>query len=98
ALVVVRVVQQAQVREQVDDLLLAEVPAARRAVGRQPERAQLLLVPLGIGARREQEHDLPWSRRARLDELGDAAGDPARLCATPVLAGVTEAALVRDEQ
>ena len=39
-LVVVAVVEQPQVREQVDDLLLAEVPAAGRAIGRQPVGAR----------------------------------------------------------
>ena len=68
-LVVVAVVQQAQVREQVDDLLLAEVAAAGRAVGRQAERAQLLLVPLGVGAGGEEQHDLARRRRAGVDEL-----------------------------
>ena len=57
-LVVVAVVQQAKVREQVDDLLLAEVPAARGPVRRQVLRPQRGLVPLGVGARGEQQHDL----------------------------------------
>ena len=71
-LVVVAVVQQPQVGEEVDDLLLAEVAAAGRAVGRQAELAQRLLVELGVGAGREEEHDLARRRLARVDELLDA--------------------------
>ena len=97
-LVVVAVVQQAQVREQVDDLLLAEVAPAGRAVRRQPRAAQLLLVPLGVGAGREEEHDLARRRGAGVDELADAPRDRARLGAPPVHAGVRVARLVGDEQ
>jgi hypothetical protein len=85
-LVVVAVPQQPQVREQVDDLLLAEVAAAGRAVGRQAERPQLLLVPLGIRTGREQKHDLAGRGGALVDELAHAARDVLRLGAAPVLA------------
>ena len=53
-LVVVAVLEQAEVREQVDDLLLAEVAAAGGAVGGEAGAAQLLLVPLGVRARRRR--------------------------------------------
>ena len=76
--VVVPVPQQAQVREQVDDLLLTEVPAARRPVCRQPLRAQRALVDLGIGAGCEEQDDLAGLGRAEVDELGDAPCDRAR--------------------
>ena len=88
-IVVVAVVQQPQVREQVDDLLLAEVPSSGRAVGRQPGLAQLLLVHLGVGAGREEEHDLARRRGAGVDELAHAPGDArasARRQCTPVSA------------
>ena len=97
-LVVVAVVQQTQIAEQVNDLLLAEVTASRRAVGRQPGGAQLLLVPLGIGARSEEQHDLARSRGAGVDELADAVRDVLRLRAAPVDAGVGPGCLVGDEQ
>ena len=48
--VVVTVVEQPQVRQQVDDLLLAEVAASGGPVSRQAEGPQLLLVPLGVRA------------------------------------------------
>ena len=57
-LVVVAVVEQPQVGEQVDDLLLAEVPAPGRAVCRQVLLAERRLVLLGVGAGGEQQHDL----------------------------------------
>ena len=97
-LVVVAVVQQPQVAQQVDDLLLAEVPAAGRAVGRQPGAAQRRLVALRVGARREQQHDLAGRRRAGVDELADAARDRLRFALAPVRSGVAVAALVADEQ
>ena len=87
-LVVVAVVEQAQVGEQVDDLLLAEVPATGRAIGRQATLAQRRLVALGVGAGGEEEDDLAGCRDAGLDQLGDAAGDRLRLTVTPVRAGL----------
>ena len=97
-LVVVAVVEQAQVAEQVDHLLLAEVPAPGRTVGRQPGGAELLLVLLGVGAGREEEDDLPRLRLARVDELLHAPRDRLRLAAAPGDAGVLVARLVGDEQ
>ncbi len=97
-LVVVAVVEEAQVREQVDDLLLAEVAAAGGAVGRQVEGTELLLEPLGVGARCEEEDDLPGRRDAGVDELADATGDVTGLGATPVDARLGRRGLVRDEQ
>ena len=96
--VVVAVVQEAQVREQVDDLLLPEVAAAGRAEGRQALAPQRLLVALRVGARREQHDDLARVGLARVDELAHAARDPLRLARPPVLARSGEARLVGDEQ
>ena len=90
--------QQAQVREQVDHLLLAEVAPAGRAIRLQPRAAKLFLVPLGVGAGREEQHDLARRRGARVDELADAPRDRARLGAAPVHAGVGVARLVGHEQ
>ena len=97
-LVVVAVVEEAQVGKQVDDLLLAEVAAARSPVGRQVECPQLLLEPLGIRACREEQDDLARRRDACVDELADAPGDVPRLGAAPVDAGLSGRGLVGDEQ
>ena len=59
--VVVAVVQQPEIREQVDHLLLAEVPAARRAVRRQPLEPKRLLVALGVRPGGEEHDDLARS-------------------------------------
>ena len=83
-LVVVAVLQQPEVREQVDDLLLAEVAAPGRAVRRQAGRAQLLLVPLRVRAGREEQDDLAGRGRAGVDELLHAPRDVPRLGAPPV--------------
>ena len=96
--VVVAVVEQAEVEEEVDHLLLAEVPLARRAVGRQPRSAQLLLVPLGVRPGGEEEDDLTRRGRAGVHELADAPRDVASLGAPPVLARVAVARLVGDEE
>ncbi len=97
--VVVAVVQQSEVREQVDDLLLAEVAAAGRAIRRQPLAPQRLLVLLRIGARGEEDDDLARIGLARVDELADArersaAPRPVRQCS----GSSGEARLVGDEQ
>ena len=97
-LVVVAVLEQAQVGEEVDDLLLAEVATPGRAVGREADLAQLLLVPLGVGPGGEEEHDLARARRAGVDELPDAPRDVPRLRAPPVDAGPGVRRLVGDEQ
>ena len=97
-LVVVAVLEQAQVPEDVDDLLLAEVAAAGRPVGRDSRAAQLLLVPLGVGAGREQEDDLAGRRGAALDQLAHAPRDVLRLRAAPVRLRVRIARLVGDEE
>ena len=83
-LVVVAVVEEPQVREEVDHLLLAEVAAPGRPVRLQARPAQLLLVVLGVRAGREEEHDLAGGRLARVDELPHARGDVAGLGAAPV--------------
>ena len=97
-LVVVAVLQEAQVHEHVDDLLLAEVALAGRAVRRQPLAPQLLLVPLRVRPGREQEDDLAGGRRPRVDELAHAPRDRPRLAAPPVLGRALVALLVGDEQ
>ena len=90
--------EEPQVREEVDDLLLAEVAAAGGTVGRQVEGTELLLEPLGVGARGEEEDDLPGRRDAGVDELADATGDVTGLGAAPVDAGLGGRGLVRDEE
>ena len=97
-LVVVPVPEEPKVREQVDDLLLAEVPAAGAAVGRHAEGAELLFVPLGVRARREEQDDLPWSRVPGRNQVVDAPCDRARLAAPPMDVGSRVRRLLRDEQ
>ena len=97
-LVVVAVVQEAKVREQIDDLLLAEVPAAGGPVRRQVARTQRRLVPLGIGACGEEQDDLARRRDAVVDELAHTARDRPRLAVAPALPRLPVAALVGDEQ
>ena len=97
-LIVVAVLQQQQVREEVDDLLLAEISAARRAVGRQARLAQLFLVHLRVGARREQQHDLARGRRSLVDQLTNATCDVRRLRTPPVHARVRVRLLLGDQQ
>ena len=97
-LVVVAVLDQAQVLKEVVHLLLAVVALARRAVGRQVEPAQLLLVPLGVGAGGEEEHDLARLGRARVDELAHAPRNRLRLAAPPVHTGLGVRLLVRHEE
>ena len=97
-LVVVAVPEQTEVGEQVGDLLLPEVPAPGRAVGRQPLGAERALVDLRVGAGREEQHDLSRLRDARLDELVDATRDGLRLALTPARVGASVGALVGDEQ
>ena len=96
--VVVAVLEQPEVHEQVDDLLLAEVALAGRAVRRQPRPPQLVLVPLRIGAGGEQEDDLARRRGTGVHELADALRHRARLAAPPVDAAVLVALLLGDEQ
>ncbi len=67
--VVVPVVDEPEVREQVDDLLLTEVPAAGHAERRQPLAPKRLLVSLGIGTGREQHRDLAGGGLPRVDQL-----------------------------
>ena len=97
-LVVVAVLQQPQVREQVDDLLLPEVAATRHPDRRQIEGPELLLEPLRVRSGREQQDDLARRRGSRVDELAHAAGNVPRLGAAPVDARVGVRRLVRDEQ
>jgi hypothetical protein len=92
-------VEQAEIREQVDDLLLAEVTLSRRPVRWNPERAQLLLVPLGVGAGGEDKDDVAGSCGVALDQLVHALGNRFRFCASPVRRLVPrEARLVGYEQ
>ena len=97
-LVVVAVVQEPQVGEEVDDLLLAEVVPPRGAVGGQPHGSELLLEPLGVRARREEEDDLAGARVACVDQLAHALRDVSGLRAAPVDARLARGLLVRDEQ
>ena len=97
-LVVVAVVQEPEVREQVDDLLLAEVAPPRRAIRPQPRPAQLLLVPLRVGAGGEEQDDLARLGVAVVDELLDALRDVLRLRAPPVDVRARVRRLVGDEQ
>ena len=97
-LVVVAVLEQAQVGEQVDDLLLTEVAASGGAVGGEARAPQFLLVPLGIRARSEEEDDLTRGRDTRLDELLHAPRDVLRLGPAPVHTGAAVRRLVGHEQ
>ena len=83
-LVVVAVLQQPQVREQVDDLLLPEVAATRHPDRRQIERPELLLEPLRVRSRRKQQDDLARRGGSSIDKLAHAAGDVTCLGAAPV--------------
>ena len=87
-----------EVREQVDDLLLTEVPAAGHAERRQPLAPKRLLVALGVGTGREQHRDLTGGGLARVDELAHPGGDRPGLSLAPVLAGSLEARLVRHQE
>ncbi len=97
-LVVVAIVQQPQVGQQVRDLLLAEVVPPGGAIGRQPDRAELLLEPLGVGARGEEQHDLTRRGCAGVHQLADPPGDVPRLRPAPVHSRLAGRRLVRHEQ
>ena len=90
--------QEPQVREQVDDLLLAEVAAPGRAIRRQTLAPESLLVLLRIRARGEQHDDLAGFRLAGVDELAHTSCDPPGFARAPVLLRIGEARLVGDEQ
>ncbi len=90
--------QQAQVGEQVDDLLLVVVVAAGRAEGRQAELAERLLVEARIRAGGEEEDDLAGGRLARIDEVLHSVRHVLRLRGAPVGAAVLVRRLVGDEQ
>ena len=90
--------EQPEVREKVDDLLLAEVAAPGRSIRREALAPKRLLVALGVGAGGEEDDDLPGIGLAGVDELAHAARDAPRLSRAPVLARVGEARLVGDEQ
>ena len=96
--VVVAVVEQAQVPEQVDHLLLAEVALRRGLVRRQTSLSQLLVVDVGIRAGGEEDDDLTGRHRTRVDELTCAPRNGAGFGAAPVDASVVVARLVGDEQ
>src|SRR5439155_16312224 len=96
--IVVSVVQQTQIREQIDDLLLPEIALPVRAVRREPGLAELTLVPLGVGAGGEEQHDLARGGGARVDELTNPPSDRARLATSPVRAGLVVARLVGDQE
>src|SRR4029077_2915416 len=79
-------------------LPLPEIPPAGRAVPRQPRPPELVLVPLGVGAGREEEDDLAGGRSAGVDELAHPPRHGPRLPAPPVDAALLVALLVGDEQ
>ena len=97
-LVVVAVVEEAQVGEQVGHLLLTEVVATCGAVRRQADRPKLLLEPLGVGPGGKEEHDLAGRRDTRIDELADAPGDVTCLRPAPVHPRLARGRLVRHEE
>ena len=97
-LVVVAVVEEAEIGEEIRDLLLPEVVAARRAEGREADGAQLLLEPLGVGAGGEEHDDLARRCHACVHELAHPPGDVPRLGAAPVDARLGGRRLVGDEQ
>ena len=84
SLVVVAILEQAEVREQVDGLLLAEVAAPCRSVGRQSLFAQRFFVRLGARPGREEEHDLARSALAAVDQLANARRHVPRLAEPPL--------------
>jgi hypothetical protein len=96
--IVVPVSHEREVREQVGDLLLAEVAPTRRAIRRQAGLAKLVLVRLCCGSGSEEEHDLARACRAGVDELADAPCDAPGFGPAPVGACLAEARLVGNEQ
>ena len=90
--------EEAQVREEICDLLLPEVPAAGRAIRREREPAELLLVDLGIRAGGEEHDDLARYGLAGVDQLAHPRRNRPGLAATPVLTAVAVARLVGDEE
>ena len=96
--VVVPVVEETEIREEVGDLLLAEVASTGRPIRRQPFPTQRLLVALRVGSGREEHDDLARHRLTGLDELPDARRDPPGLTLPPVLLHAAVARLVRDEE
>ena len=98
SLVVVAVLQQPEIGEQVDDLLLPEIASAGHPDRRQIDRSELLLEPLGVGARSEQQDDLAGRRGPDVDELADTARNVARLGPTPMETRVGVRLLVRHEK
>ena len=96
--VVVAVVQEPEIREQVDDLLLPEIPAPGRPEGREPLQSKRLLVALGVRPGGEEHDDLARQRRARIDQLAHTRRNCPSLSVAPVLARVAVAHLVRDHQ
>ena len=96
--IVVPVVQQAQIREQIGDLLLAEVALTGCPVGRQPGARGARPRTTRRRCRRRRGGRSPRSCSAAVDELAHAPRDGASLAAPPVDAGVLVALLVGDEQ
>ena len=90
--------QEPQVREEVDHLLLPEVPATGRPVRGQPDAAKLLLVALRVSSSGEEDNDLARLRLPRVDELPRSLRYGTRLSPAPVLTGVPVARLLRDEK
>ncbi len=90
--------QEPEIGKQVDDLLLAEVAAARGPVGRQPFLAERLLVALGLRSGHEEEHDLAGRRLAGVHELPDPPREVPRLGDAPVDVRAPVGRLVGDEE
>jgi hypothetical protein len=91
-------VQEAEVRDEIDDLLLAPVAAPGGPVCRQPLRPQRLLVALRVRAGREQEHDFPGRCLAGIDERPHPPRDVSSLREPPVCLTLAVRRLVGDEQ
>ena len=93
-LVVVAVLDQPQVREDVDNLLLSVVAAAYGAVGLQPLLAQGGLEHVGRSPGCQQHRDLAGSASAELDQLLDPPRQRTCLGEPPVLAALAHGRLV----
>ena len=97
-LVVVAVVQEAQVGEQIEHLLLAVVVASGAAEGAEALLAQRLLEQLGVGAGGKEQDDVACLGLARVDEGAHPPSDMLGLGLAPGGAAPLVRRLVGDEQ